>query len=299
MEATVLNVSDITKLERYYRKLLKQLQNLPDSTANCATYLLLGNIPLEGVWHQRILSLFGNISRLGKDHTLYRLAARQMSFSEKERPYSWFTQAVKVARKYGIDAIKVLADPLPKEAWKQKIKNSISSYWKISLLNEAKERSTLKWFLFDASDSPHGIWNACRECPHLVSAAAARAKAITGRLCINEHSWRESNACPLCGAENETTSHFLLVCPKLESKRNELTTKLFGLYEREDLPAPVSLYERTSAILNGDRYCSHPTSEVISLQTSVEEAHKVASALCYRLLKERDYIINEELMENC
>ena len=215
LEATVLNGSDITKLEKYYRRLLKQLQNLPDSTANCATYLLLGNIPLEGVWHQRILSLFGNISRLGKDHTLYRLAARQMSFSENERPNSWFTQVAKVARMYGIDAIKNLADPLPKEAWKQKIKNSISSYWKLSLLKEAKERSTLKWFLFDAADSPHGIWNACRKCPHLVSAAAARAKAITGRLCINEHSWRESNECPLCGAENETTSHFLLECPQL------------------------------------------------------------------------------------
>ena len=62
-----------------------------------------------------------------------RLTRTGFAFGEEERPKSWFTQVIKVARKYGIDAIKVLADPWPKEAWKSKIKNAISSFWKVFL----------------------------------------------------------------------------------------------------------------------------------------------------------------------
>jgi hypothetical protein len=36
------------KLESYLEKLLKQVQNLPERTANEATYLMMGRIPVTG-----------------------------------------------------------------------------------------------------------------------------------------------------------------------------------------------------------------------------------------------------------
>ena len=64
LEACVLTRTKIEKLEMFYRKLLRQIQNLPQSTAREAVYLLLGTIPLEAQLHLRVLSLFGAITRL-------------------------------------------------------------------------------------------------------------------------------------------------------------------------------------------------------------------------------------------
>jgi hypothetical protein len=44
------------------------VQNLPERTANEATYLMMGRIPVVGELHKRILKTFGNIIR--KDNSI-------------------------------------------------------------------------------------------------------------------------------------------------------------------------------------------------------------------------------------
>jgi hypothetical protein len=46
LEITTLRHNEIQKLEIYFKKLLKQVQNLPERTANEATYLMMGRIPV-------------------------------------------------------------------------------------------------------------------------------------------------------------------------------------------------------------------------------------------------------------
>ena len=295
LDAIVLNNSDIMLLDKYYKKLLKQLQSLPESTANAATYLLMGSIPIAGEWHKRVLSLYGRITRLGKRHPLYLLAARQLSLGEKNRPNSWFTQAEKIGDTYGICVHEALKSPWKKELWKQKVRNAVDSYWKINMLQEAQHKSTLKWLIHTADDTPNGVWESCRTSPHLAAAAATRARALVGRLCINEHSWRESNTCPLCKHPVESITHFLLECTELEANRAAPISRLLQFYSEENLPLPQTPDEKTSAILNGDIYCSSST--IISLRKNNKDAHNLSSSLCHRLLKRRDHIINEKLME--
>jgi hypothetical protein len=55
LEITTLRHNEIQKLEIYLKKLLKQVQNLPERTANEATYLMMGRIPVVGELHKRIL----------------------------------------------------------------------------------------------------------------------------------------------------------------------------------------------------------------------------------------------------
>jgi hypothetical protein len=59
LEITTLRQNEIQKLEIYLKKLLKQVQNLPERTANEATYLMMGRIPVVGELHKRILKTFG------------------------------------------------------------------------------------------------------------------------------------------------------------------------------------------------------------------------------------------------
>ena len=299
LEAVVLNKTDILSLDKYHRKLLRQLQSLPESTANTAVYLLMGAIPIEGEWHKRVLSLFGRVARLGSDHPLHLLAARQLSLGEEKRPHSWFTQASRIGALYDINVVEVLRSPWNKEMWKCRVKNAINSYWKIRLLKEAQQKSTLKWFIHYAEDVPNGVWESCRTSPHLAAAAATRARALVGRLCINEHSWRDSNTCPLCEEQDETITHFLLECRELESERCERIPRLMEFYTVEGLPPPQNLSEKTSAILNGDRYRSQ-SDTIMHLRVNNKDANNLASTLCHKLMKKRDFIINDNLMkEKC
>ena len=178
LDAVVLNTSDIKSLETYHKKLLRQLQGLPESTANAAVYLLIGSIPVEGEWHKRILSLVGRIARLGKEHPLHLLAARQLSLGEKKRPQSWFTLAKQICSRYEISITEALSSPWSKEMWKFRVKNVVNGHWRIHLMREAQQRSTLKWLILDSSDSPNGVWESCKTSPHLSRAATTRAKAL-------------------------------------------------------------------------------------------------------------------------
>ena len=58
LDGTILKSKHITKLERFHRKTLRQLQTLPDRTATCAVYLLGGILPLEAYLDAQIATLF-------------------------------------------------------------------------------------------------------------------------------------------------------------------------------------------------------------------------------------------------
>ena len=57
LEVLPLTRSDIEQLEKFHRKNLRQLQSLPERTANSAVLLLLGALPIEAEIHKRVLSL--------------------------------------------------------------------------------------------------------------------------------------------------------------------------------------------------------------------------------------------------
>ncbi len=70
LDSIVLPKKHINKLELFFRRILRQIQGLPDTVANVAVYLLLNTIPVEALLHKRVLSLFGNITRLECNHLL-------------------------------------------------------------------------------------------------------------------------------------------------------------------------------------------------------------------------------------
>ena len=65
-------------LEIQNKKLLKQILSLPSTTADPPVYLLSGLLPAEALIHKRMLTLYGNITRLSYDSVEKRLAKRQL-----------------------------------------------------------------------------------------------------------------------------------------------------------------------------------------------------------------------------
>jgi len=64
METQTYSKSDMERLERYQRKICRQLQQLPERCASTAVYALLGVEPIETAIDKNIISLFLGIARL-------------------------------------------------------------------------------------------------------------------------------------------------------------------------------------------------------------------------------------------
>jgi hypothetical protein len=61
MELIIPKTTALEQLERYQKKLLKQLLSLPPNTPDPAVYLLSGTLPVEAQLHIQALNFFNNI----------------------------------------------------------------------------------------------------------------------------------------------------------------------------------------------------------------------------------------------
>ena len=104
-----LSKGDISKLELYQRKVLRQILNLPERVASCAIYILSGQLPLEADLHKRRLSLYGNIVR--NDCIERELATRRLAIKDNTSK-SWFVALQEVLYRYRLPtAYDLLQDP--------------------------------------------------------------------------------------------------------------------------------------------------------------------------------------------
>ena len=193
--------------------------------ANVAVYLLLDTIPVEALLHKRLLSLFGNITRLECNHPLRQLAMRQLAM-KTSKSNSWFAQVARVAEKYEIDIHHALLYPWPKPAWKEYLKGVIYHTWKAEMLTKASSMSSLKWWI--VGDNNIKVWNACKGRKHIVEAAMIRARMMTGKYILQStrsryKQYKVDPTCPLCESMEEDLIHLLVVCTELHCTRSRNT----------------------------------------------------------------------------
>ncbi|MCG8429955.1 MAG: hypothetical protein MJA29_02130, partial [Candidatus Omnitrophica bacterium] len=315
LEAVILRSAQLSELEVFHRKLTRQIQGLPQNTANSAVYLLLGTLPVEATLHLKQLSLFGAISRLEKEHPLWRIALRQLAIKSPTSK-SWFARIADLSSLYDLDVHKLLQHPWPKQNWKEYVSETIKGHWYGNLKADASTKSTLKWLLLDNCwvGKPHPIWQACRGKQHLVEAATSRARLLVGRsrLSADRARYEKSSdpSCPFCKADYEDAAHFLVVCPAFIKTRTPMIQSLCQLYREENLFPPKTTTEMCSAILNGWGYsrdlsiCDRKQTEIhtltlngsytlIKLNLNIIPANTLCSSICHKLLIERDYKLDD------
>ncbi|MEW8548000.1 MAG: reverse transcriptase domain-containing protein [Candidatus Thiodiazotropha sp.] len=226
LEVIVPTGKALDVLERHYKRLLKQLLSLPSTAADPAIYLLSGMLPVEAVLHKRILSLFGNITRLPDDSVELRLAKRQLeikSFSS----HSWFVAVKKVLVKYDLpDAVELIQAPPGKFFWKRQCNRSINDYWKDRIISQAKLYSSLKYLSKSfkigkchPAVKPHDL--SIRD----INRIPVMNKILTGTYILQTNrvkfNQNEVNpTCQLCNSTDETLQHFVIDCKYLKSVRD-------------------------------------------------------------------------------
>ena len=80
---------------------------MSDRTANAATDLLLGRIPVEGVLHKRILITFGNIIR--NINSVERdIAYRQLHCRVPDKEWSFQDGGLYIVKKVGVKILTII-----------------------------------------------------------------------------------------------------------------------------------------------------------------------------------------------
>ena len=256
LEALVISRTELSTLERAYKQLLKSLLALREGTADEAVYFLMGLPPVEAELDMRILSIFGNITRLPYDHPLKRIAHRQISLPGKE---GWFKMVIRVAAKYKIDAVlkASLLSPWSKASWKFFFKSVVLNSWLIKMKQNAESKSSLRFMKLEHinSFSAHHLWprGGCSSRSRV--AASYRAKFISGSYILQANRARFNQnsvdpTCPLCQGAPEDLPHFFLSCPSLNSTRQRHLPTVMNIATALGLPLPTKPDLLCKSILN-------------------------------------------------
>lgn len=218
----------LSVLDTQYKKLLKQILSLPNNTADPAVYLLSGVLPAEAVIHKRILTLFGNITRLAESAVEYRLAKRQLEI-KTFKSHSWFINVKKILIKYNLPcAEEILDNPPRKLQWKRLYNCAINKYWSEMILSQSRLYSSLKYLSksYNIGKCHPAIKPYKLSCRDIIR-IPVKNKLMTGTFILQSNrakfNQNEVNpTCQLCYAEDETIQHFLLQCETLETIRKHI-----------------------------------------------------------------------------
>ena len=218
----------VDKLNRTYKKILKQVLSLPTTVADPAVYILSGALPVEGIIHKRTLIFYGSICRLEESSVEKQLARRQLAVKGSDS-HSWYIEVRKILVKYDLPSCWDLLDsPIKKERWRRLVNRKVNGYWSERIKQSAELYSSLKYL------STHEYWpgrkhpliqqvNGTRDIPRV----STRLKLVTGtyvtqssRVAFNQTS--VDPTCMLCKQEPETIEHVLTECVALEQVRQPI-----------------------------------------------------------------------------
>ena len=251
----LVSQGDMRVLSFYRRLTLKRLQRLNPCTPAHALHFLSGFLPAPALVHQQQYTLLHMVAMLGPSNILHQHGVYVLQHSIKD---SWFSQIRDLSQQYSLpDPIHILTSPLLKQSYKTDVKKAIFSFWRTSLITEAKPLTSLRYLrlpFLPLGRGAHPVWWTCYSSSSAVRSASVMAKMISGRYrsCwLRRHWTQESGACrlPGCGMVPGDVAHLLSgECPALQPHLAQTLQHLYDmLAPHPHLLPPVLL------ALNGDR----------------------------------------------
>jgi hypothetical protein len=161
--------------------------------------------------------------------------------SETGPDRTWVTATRQLLAHYELPPLRnILQDPPGKGYWKRLTRQAVLSVWENKLKEEAKSMSTLSHLAIDSCKigKTHRVWQLEGRSILEVTKATVKAKLLVSRYPL--HSSRTSGSrygqnCPLCQAEKETITHFLLDCPVLEAERRPLLEEICSTVKDQEI----------------------------------------------------------------
>ncbi|CAC5367675.1 unnamed protein product [Mytilus coruscus] len=145
LEVILPTSQNLLKLEKFQKKILKQILSLPISAPDPSIYILSGILPIEAQIDQKSLNLFNNICNQNEENLEKKIARRQL-IAKNEESNSWFIAIKRVLFKYDLHSpIILLNDPPTKYSWKKSVRSAIDRCWKNVLIQKSCTYKSLKY----------------------------------------------------------------------------------------------------------------------------------------------------------
>ena len=232
LESILLSKKDVECLEKFQRKCLKQIQGLPDKTANSISLALLGVLPLDVVVHKNALTTFLNMIRL-KGSIENDIALRQIVMKDV-KDKSWFMFVREILHMYDLPSIfQLLSNPPSKNEWKRVMNTAVNKAVEEGWQQDVKSKSSLKYVNVDSLKvgRTHHIWSTVRNSIYDSRRAQLKSKLLTGTYILQGNravfnQFQVNPTCRLCKAEPETRQHFISECSFLNNERAAYSEKL-------------------------------------------------------------------------
>ena len=129
MEVLIPKGKYLEQLDKFQKKMIKQLLSISSNTPDSAIYILTGLLPIEAQIHIKGLTLFGNVCHQDEACIEKQLAIRQLRV-QSMNSNSWFIEIQAIMYKYNLgDALYWIENPMKKEQAMKVIKKEVSDYW--------------------------------------------------------------------------------------------------------------------------------------------------------------------------
>lgn len=129
MEVLIPKEKYLEQLDKFQKKMIKQLLSISSNTPDPAIYILTGLLPIEAQIHIRALTFFVNVCRQDEACIEKQLAKRQLRV-QSMNSNSWFIEIQAIMYKYNLgDALYWIENPMKKEQAMKVIKKEVTDYW--------------------------------------------------------------------------------------------------------------------------------------------------------------------------
>ncbi|XP_045205894.2 uncharacterized protein LOC123558082 [Mercenaria mercenaria] len=221
--------TDLERLEKYQRRLLKHILSIPNNTTDSAVYILSGFLPVEAQIHKKALVLFNNIC-LQNDQSVEKAIAKRQLCVKSMKSNSWFIEIKTIFWLYHLPNIDgLLEHPIQKLSWKKTVNKVVNEYWKDQILSLASYSKSLKFLnceLFQPG-KPHPLVRIPLNSSHDITRFPVKLKIASGTYILQSNravfNQNQINpVCLMCNEESETLEHFILRCDYLQPIRQPI-----------------------------------------------------------------------------
>ena len=128
LEVVLPRKSLMEKIDKLYKKFLKQILSLPNTVADPAVYILSGPLPFEGMVQKKALTLFGSICWLEEASIEKQLARRELT-TKGDKSSSWSICIKSLLLKHRLLTPRELLDMPPPHHLSSLKKNRLKNRW--------------------------------------------------------------------------------------------------------------------------------------------------------------------------